>query len=267
MFEVVFGSKNVEKILIFLFVKGKCYGTQLQRVFNTPLTPLQKVLARLEKGGLISSQFEGKTRVYRFNPAFPLLTELEQFLKKAYTLLPAQEKKAFYFSEDLNKKKHRDIQQELKILFEFWDRLSKVKELTFSAHSKGTENLGWNGRGKGEVIVTKQGDNVLLFNEKGFWRGKDNQEVGFTNVFRWTMDRISRVISLEHLRLGPDRPVFLFHLAPTTLHSLSSIDSHLWEGDSYFGQLHFDRYSLRLFWRVIGPRKNEDIEYCYLSVF
>ena len=51
---------------------------------------------RLEKGGLITSYYEGKTRLYQFNPAYPLMSELEQLLKKAYTLLPAHEKKDYY---------------------------------------------------------------------------------------------------------------------------------------------------------------------------
>ena len=87
------GNKSVQKILIFLFVNGKCYGAQLQRLFKTPLTPIQKALLRLEKGGIIMSYFEGKTRLHQFNPAYPLLGELEQLLKKTYTLLPPPRKK------------------------------------------------------------------------------------------------------------------------------------------------------------------------------
>lgn len=264
MFEVLFGNKNVEKILIFLFVNSRCYGTQLQRIFNTPLTPLQKVLIRLEKGGLICSQYEGKTRIYRFNQGFPLLSDLEQLLKKAYTLLPAQEKKQYYMVNENHGLKGENSIKSLNILLEFWEKLSSVKKLSFSAHSKSKGDSGWNGRGTGEVNVTKTGSNILLFNEKGFWKGKDNEDISFTNTFRWTLDRISRAISLEHLRHGLENPVFLFHLAPSTMYSLSSIDSYLCDGDSYFGQAHFDRYNLKLTWRVIGPKKNEEIEYSYL---
>lgn len=264
MFEVLFGNKNVEKILIFLFVSGRCYGAQLQRIFNTPLTPLQKVLIRLEKGGLICSHYEGKTRIYRFNQAFPLLADLEHLLEKAYTLLPAHEKKLYYLGSESRGYNQDNSTKNLSTLLEFWEKLSTVKKLSFSAHSKSKENSGWNGHGTGEVNVTKTGSKILLFHEKGFWKGKDNKEVSFMNIFRWTLDRMSGVISLEHLRHGIENPVFLFHLAPSTMHSLSSIDSHLFDGDSYVGQVHFDRYSLKLSWRIIGPKKNEEIEYCYL---
>src|ERR1700728_4231171 len=110
MLETLFGSKTIKKILIFLFLNGKCYGTQLHRLFKTSLTPIQKALLRLEKGGIIESYYEGKTRLYHFNPTFPLLGELEQLLKKAYTLLPAHEKKGYYVSkEELSAKHAKEI--------------------------------------------------------------------------------------------------------------------------------------------------------------
>ncbi len=263
MLEALFGNKNVQKILVFLFVNSKCYGTQLHRFLKTPLTPLQKALSRLEKGGIIQSYYEGKTRLYQFNPAYPLLNELEQLLRKTYTLLPAHEKKDYYVSKEDRIIKEKSIESMSKVLFSFWQKLSEMKQLTFHAKSKSKEKLGWNGKGKGEVIVSKEGDHILIFTEKGTWKGIQDEEISFSNVFRWTLDRFAGVISLEHLRRGYSHPVFLFHLAPVNKHSLSSVDSHLCEGDTYFGKIHFDRYTICLNWRVIGPKKNEELDYFY----
>ncbi|MBA3817129.1 MAG: winged helix-turn-helix transcriptional regulator [Parachlamydiaceae bacterium] len=263
MLEGLCGNKNIQRILIFLFVNGKCYGTQLHRALATALTPIQKALSRLEKGGLITSYYEGKTRLYQFNPSYPLIHEVEQLLKKAYTLLPAHEKKEYYVvKEDLRK---LSVPQEntTKILLAFWEKLLGVTQLTFHAKTKSKEENGWNGKGKGEVIITKDGHNRLIFSEKGTWQGIQGGEFSFSNTFRWSIDRNIGVISLEHLRRGPDQPVFLFYLAPSGKHSLSSVDSHLCGGDTYFGQINFDRYTLRLNWRVIGPKKNEEIDYYY----
>lgn len=260
MLEVLCGNKNVQRILIFLFVNGRCYGTQIHRALKTSLTPIQKALARLEDGRLIHSYLEGKTRVYQFNPAYPLLKELEELLKRAYTLLPAQEKKSYYVvREDLS----AQSANKSKVLLSFWEKLGCVTQLTFHAKSNSKEAGGWNGKGKGEVGSLKSNSNVLIFNEKGTWKGSQGEDVDFSNVFRWTLDRDAKMISLEHLRHGSDRPVFLFHLTPSGNNSLSSVDSHLCEGDSYFGQIHFDNYSLRLNWRVIGPKKNEELDYYY----
>lgn len=260
MLEALCGNKNVQRILIFLFVNGKCYGTQLHKALKTSLTPIQKALNRLEKGGIITSYLEGKTKLYQFNPAYPLIQELEQLLKKAYTLLAGTEKKDYHVVKEAilpNSENHGAI------LLSFWNKLAAVTQLNFKAKTKSKDNKGWNGSGKGEVIVTKEGGSILIFTEKGQWQGKPGEDVNFSNVFRWTLDRKAGVISLEHLRFGADRAVFLFHLAPSTKHSLSSIDSHLCEEDTYFGQIYLDRYSLRLNWRVIGPKKNEEIDYYY----
>ncbi len=263
MLQALCGNKNIQRILIFLFVNGRCYGTQLHRSLGTPLTPLQKALMRLEKGGLITSYSAGKTKLYQFNPAYPLIGELEHLLKKAYTLLPAQEKKNYYVMKEDPEMSSITPAHKAQVLLAFWEQLQKVKQLTFNAKTKSKEEHGWNGKGSGEVLVTKEGSNILVFQEKGIWQGKQGAELNFSNVFRWSLDRLAGVIALEHLRRGPDHPVFLFHLAPAGKSSLSSVDSHLCEGDTYFGQIHFDHYGLRLNWRVIGPKKNEEIDYYY----
>lgn len=260
MLEALCGNKNVQNILIFLFVNGKCFGAQLQRSLQVPLTPLQNALHRLEMGGIVTSYYEGKTRLYQFNPAYPLINELEQLLKKAYTLLPAQKKKAYYVLKEDSMMSQKNKTQ---ILFAFWEKLMGVTQLTFYAKTKSKEDKGWDGRGQGEVILTKESANVVIFSEKGTWLDRQNVEVSFSNTFRWTLDRDVGVISLEHLRRGPNHPVFLFHLVPNGKSSLSSVDSHLCEGDAYFGQIHLDHSALRLHWRVIGPKKNEEIDYYY----
>lgn len=254
------GSKNVTKILLFLFVNGKCYGTQLHRTLKTPLTPIQKALNRLEKGGIIMSYCEGKTRLYQFNPAYPLLSELEQLIKKAYTLLSPHEKKQF----SLIKNETISYRESAQLLTHIWQRLKHVKELSFHAKTKSKDPGGWNGKGKGEVVITHENENTLIFHEKGCWKDGVGQETSFSNVFRWSFDRDMGMISLEHLRHGSHNPVFLFHLAPVGNNVLSSIDSHLCDSDTYFGQFFCDTHSLRLNWRVIGPKKNEEIDYFYV---
>lgn len=265
MLDILFGSKNIKKILIFLFVNNKCYGTQLHHLLDTPLTPVQKALIRLEKAHILTSYYEGKTRVYQLNPACPFLTELEQLLKKAYTLLPPNEKKLYRFvKQDDPYLGYKDVKSE-RILLEFWKKLSSIKKLVFHAKTKSQEENGRNGRGQGVVDVAKESESVLIFHEKGSWKGLNGTETDFTNSFRFTIDCIAGMISLEHLRYGLNHPVFLFHLAPSGKHALSSVDSHFCEGDTYFGQMVDTAQNLRLSWRVIGPKKNEEIDYYYTS--
>jgi hypothetical protein len=253
------GNKNVQKVLLFLFVNNKCYGAQLQRLLRTPLTSLQNALARLEKGRVIMSYLAGKTRLYQLNPAYPLLPELEQLLKKAYTLLPPQDKKLFSLLQQEAVTKR--VQEPL--LLGFWDRLKTVQHLNLHAKSHSKQETGWNGVGKGDVLVIKENETTLVFQERGAWQIREAQEIAFSNTFRWTLDRSAGMISLEHLRLGPNAPVFLFHLTPTASHLLASVDSHLCEEDAYLAQVMWDQHRIQLRWRVIGPRKNEEMEYHY----
>lgn len=263
MLDGLCGNKNVQRILIFLFVNGKCYGTQLHRALKTSLTSIQKALNRLENGRLITSYYEGKIRIYQFNPVYPLIKELKELLKGAYTLLPANEKKSYYVVKDDLSTHPSNKENKTEILLAFWEKLLSVKQLAFHAKTNSKDDCGWNGKGQGEVISTMSSNNVLIFNEKGTWQGKQGVDVSFSNTFRWTLERDAKMISLEHLRYGSDRPVFLFHLTPSGKHSLSSVDSHLCGGDTYFGQIDFHHDGLRLNWRVIGPKKNEELDYYY----
>lgn len=256
MLEPLFGTKNIERILLFLFINGKSYGAELSRVMKTPLTPLQKGLLRLERGGVILSYLEGRTKLYRLNPAYPPLQELESLLKKVYTLLPAQEKKRYYLlSKDPSLKKYD-------VLYAAWERLRESRTLSLKQTTKG-ENESYHGKGSGEVNVMGEGGDILIFQEKGTLVNKEGQEFSFSNVFRWTLDRKAGLITLEHLRRGWNHPVFLFDLAPRSAHSLASVDSHLCGGDTYLGELIIEHEGLRLHWRAIGPKKNEELDYLY----
>ncbi|MFS8563178.1 MAG: winged helix-turn-helix domain-containing protein [Rhabdochlamydiaceae bacterium] len=88
MFEYLFSNKNVEKVLIYLYLHEKANATELHRAFNSSLDPIQKTLRKLEDGGLLVSFLEGKTRVFQWNPRYPFLNEIQTLAEKAYGYLP-----------------------------------------------------------------------------------------------------------------------------------------------------------------------------------
>lgn len=153
--------------------------------------------------------------------------------------------------------------KEAEILLTFWERLFQVKQLSFHATSK--VGIGWVRKGKGKVAVTKENENELIFHGKGVWLDEQGVEVDFSNVFRWTLDCQVGVISLEHLRLGANHPVFLLQLAPVNSNTLTSVDSHLCGRDTYVGRLHLSSTGLCLNWKITGPKKNEEID-CFYSI-
>lgn len=252
MLETLFGNKNIQNILLFLLVNRKCYGQELHRALKTPLTPLQQALHRLERGEWIISRYEGKTRLYEFNTSHPLLEELESLLRKHFSLLPLHKKTAFHALRTVAPPHHA-----LEVLLTCWEKLLRAR--TFSCHARSQRRLENPWQGNGDVIVSQENPSTLLFTEKGCWHTHPNGKTNFSNVFRWTLDRNAQTLSLEHLRRGPQHPVFLFHLIPSGKKTLTSIDSHLCGEDAYFGDIQFDKHYLRLQWRVLGPQKNEEL--------
>ena len=91
MIEVLLGSKNAERVLIFLFVREEGYAREIARYFETELKSIQGQLDKLERGGVLVSREVGKTRPYTFNPRYPFLNELKALLEKAFSFYPARE--------------------------------------------------------------------------------------------------------------------------------------------------------------------------------
>lgn len=271
MLDKLFGSKNAERILLYLLINERCYAAKLAQHFDSPLTPVQHVLAKLETIGILESHLAAKIRYYKLNPHAPFLHELEALLRKAYTLLPAAEQ-ASYSDRDTRSRpmqttplspawspqmRNHPLPQEV------WKKLSGITSLAFSAASKGSGNTGWNGVGRGDVRVEHPDASTLLFYEQGRWVSREGRETAFKNVFRWSYERFHNRIKLEHLRFGIQRPVFLFFLAPSGSHTLESASSHVCKEDAYLGKVSCSQKGIKLNWRVIGPKKNEEIDYVY----
>lgn len=96
MLEYLFVNKNVEKVLIYLFLHQKANASELSRNFGTALDPIQKTLKKLEEGGLLSSFLEGRTRVFQWNPKYPFVNEIKALAQKSYTFLPPSMQEDYY---------------------------------------------------------------------------------------------------------------------------------------------------------------------------
>jgi hypothetical protein len=92
MIEVILGSKNMERVLIYIYARGEGYAREIARFYETGLLPIQKQLDKLEAGGVLVSREVGKTRPYVFNPRYPFLNELKDLLEKAFSFYPQEER-------------------------------------------------------------------------------------------------------------------------------------------------------------------------------
>lgn len=265
MLRVLFDNPNIEKIFLFLFVNQTGYGTQIQRLLNTPLTPLQKAFNKLEDHQVVESYFEKNKKIYQFNPKHPLFNELEALLKKAYLHLSSEEKAKYCFVHKpklkIEQETKRDLfrNQELK---SFFRRLSKVKDLQLEIRSK-KENQVELKEGKASVLISSNDPSELIFHEKGSWHHNTMSSIAFTNSFRWTLDLKASLITLEHLRYGYKEPVFLFHLTTNQTKSLESVQPHVCSQDIYLANISWNNDHIHFNLRIIGPNKNEYTTYIY----
>ncbi|MGL5264173.1 MAG: DUF6314 family protein [Candidatus Rhabdochlamydia sp.] len=146
------------------------------------------------------------------------------------------------------------MKEKNKIILSAWNRLAKIQQLV--CHAKSIE---LNRSGKAAVSITKEGNNVFVFHEKGSWSGK--QKIDFSNKLRWTLDLSAGAISLEHLRYGS--AVFLVNLVPFNDHVLTSLHAHVCKSDTYTGKMHLTDAHIHLHWQVTGPKKNEQLDSYY----
>ncbi len=117
-----------------------------------------------------------------------------------------------------------------------WARLSEVAVLQFQSESRSATN--WSGAGSGIVKVASPAPDALIFEESGEWQQSGGRKMRFSNAFRWT--RIGAHLSLEHLRLGPEKPVFLFEMAPDADVVWRDVNPHPCRDDFYSATLRLD---------------------------
>ncbi|HLA80687.1 MAG TPA: ArsR family transcriptional regulator [Thermoleophilia bacterium] len=98
MLEALLGSRNSERVLIFLFAREEGYATEIARFFQTDLYGVQRKLDGLEVGGIVVSRKVGRTRLYTFNPTYPLLPPLKALLERAIAFYPEKEREALFLN-------------------------------------------------------------------------------------------------------------------------------------------------------------------------
>ena len=92
MLESLFGSRNRERVLLYLYGRETGYAREIARYYRSDLDPMQKQLERLELGGVIVAKAAGRTRVYSLNPRYPFLQQLKALLERALQFIDENER-------------------------------------------------------------------------------------------------------------------------------------------------------------------------------
>src|SRR5574341_959970 len=109
MIEVLLGSRNAERVLIYIFTREEGYAREIARFFNTDLKSVQNQLDKLEAGGGLASRAVGRTRPYVFNPRYPFLNELKSLLEKALSFYPASEQEGLVMNRRRPRSRGKDL--------------------------------------------------------------------------------------------------------------------------------------------------------------
>ena len=92
MIESLLGSKNAERVLIYILAREEGYAREIASFYETDLKSIQMQLDKFEKSGVLASRTVGRTRPYVFNPRYPFLKELKALLEKALSFYPKSDR-------------------------------------------------------------------------------------------------------------------------------------------------------------------------------
>ena len=109
MIEVLLGSKNAERVLIYIFARDEGYAREIAGFYGTDLKPIQMQLDKFEKSGVLVSRSIGRTRPYVFNPRYPFLNELKALLEKAFSFYPAKEQEELTMNRRRPRARGKDL--------------------------------------------------------------------------------------------------------------------------------------------------------------
>ncbi len=95
-FSIIFGSEAAKQTLLYIQNYEKGYAAEIAETFEVSASMIQKQLSKFEEAGILVASDLGRTRVFEFNPRYPVLKELKALLS-GFLALQSQEDTKKYF--------------------------------------------------------------------------------------------------------------------------------------------------------------------------
>lgn len=92
----ILGNSTAEQVLLYLQNYGEGHARGIASTFGLTLSGVQRQLLKLEENGVLVSQMKGRTRLFTWNPRYPLRTELAALLEKALSLIPKADHRRWF---------------------------------------------------------------------------------------------------------------------------------------------------------------------------
>lgn len=140
--------------------------------------------------------------------------------------------------------------------------LPSIRRFAFTATSGPGSKTGWNGKGQGTLESIETNGQVRFIEAGQFLLDGQPRPVPMRNVYRWVPGDAR--LSLLHERRGPEAAVHLFDLVQAEDgESLVNEAVHQCVDDAYSARLTLREEGFDLTWRIVGPKKDEHIDYQY----
>jgi hypothetical protein len=148
-------------------------------------------------------------------------------------------------------------------MFDLWNSLQRITHYEYESTPGSKSVMGWEGHGSGSVTIDPDGS-LLYFKETGrFTLTGNGYQMRTQNEFIWEQLSDTR-IKLRHSRLGRDNQVELFDLVYNRpADQWLSESAHVCGEDLYSGKAESIADQIHFLWTISGPRKQENLHYCY----
>ena len=97
--ETLFGGKAAARVLLFIENYGEGYASWIAKTYETPVSEVQKQLAKFEEAGILVGRTVANSRMYTWNPRDPALGGLRQMLRDTLESGIPEEKLKKYFRQ------------------------------------------------------------------------------------------------------------------------------------------------------------------------
>ncbi len=94
----IVANTTMEQVLLYVQNYGEGHARGIAATFALGLSGVQRQLIRLETDGVLVSQMKGRTRLYSWNPRYPLLRELAALLEAALALVTDDERQRWFLA-------------------------------------------------------------------------------------------------------------------------------------------------------------------------
>lgn len=108
-FSALFGSEAAKQTLLYIQNYEKGYAAEIAETFEVSNSMIKKQLEKFEGAGILVAVEVGRSRVFEFNPRYPLLLELKGLLSGLLELQSKEDTKKYFRKRSRPRRKGKPL--------------------------------------------------------------------------------------------------------------------------------------------------------------